>query len=179
MSGDSNKPTAALSAPLDSARNVADQERRIQQRFLFTAEAEVIELRSQARVTGRCSDLSSGGCYIDALAPFAVGAEVRILMTRDSRKFEAEAVVTYAHPSLGMGLKFTEIGSEYQELLDSWIAALGGGNPSKKPAPPAGTPVADDGTSTLIVLNQLVTLLIGKKVLTEKEGMELLRKMFR
>lgn len=180
MSEDSDKTAAAPSPELDSTRTVADRERRVQQRFPFTAEAEVVELRSQARVTGRCSDLGAGGCYIDALAPFPVGAEVRILMTQDSRKFEAEAVVTYAHPSLGMGLKFTGIGAEYQELLDSWIAELGGRRPTKKPMSPTGAGAAtDDGTNTLIVLNQLVTLLMRKKILTEKEGMEFLRKMFR
>lgn len=179
MSEDSDKTGVAPTAALE-AKSIADRERRIQQRFPFTADAEVIELRSQARVSGRCSDLGAGGCYIDALAPFAVGAKVRILMTRDSRKFEAEAVVTYAHPSLGMGLKFTGISGEYQEVLDSWIGELGGRRPTKKPMPPADAGAATDGgTNTLIVLNQLVTLLIRKKVLTEKEGMEFLRKMFR
>ena len=49
-------------------------ENRAQVRYPFTAAAEIFELRSQTRVTGRCSDLGAGGCYIDTLSPFAVGA---------------------------------------------------------------------------------------------------------
>jgi|HubBroStandDraft_2_1064218.scaffolds.fasta_scaffold07167_2 hypothetical protein len=181
MSEDSDKTAAAPSPELDGTRTVADRERRVQQRFPFTAEAEVIELRSQARVTGRCSDLGAGGCYIDALAPFAVGAEVRILMARDSRKFEAEAVVTYAHPSLGMGLKFTGISGDFRDVLVSWIAELSGDRPAATASTPPRTESAasGDGTNILIVLNQLIALLIRKKILTENEGAEFLRKMFR
>lgn len=66
---------------------------RKQVRYPFSAAAEVREIRSETRVTGRCSDLSGGGCYIDTLSPFAVGAFVKIQMKRETREFEAAAVV--------------------------------------------------------------------------------------
>jgi PilZ domain len=69
-------------------------ERRVHVRFPFTAAAEVHELPSQTRVTGRCSDLSPGGCYVDTLSPFVVGSAVRVHIERESREFEAAAIVT-------------------------------------------------------------------------------------
>ena len=179
MSENSDNTATAPLATLDDAKSVGDSERRVQQRFPFMAEAEVIEVRSQARVAGRCSDLGPGGCYVDTLAPFAVGAEVRICVTRDGSKFEATAVITYAQASLGMGLKFTEISGRNRKVLRSWVSELSG-EPQAVPAEiPAIENAATDGnTNLLIVLNQLVALLVRKKILTEKEGAGFLRKMF-
>src|SRR5258708_32671117 len=80
-------------------------ENRAQTRFPFTAAAEVYELRTQTRVTGRCSDLSSGGCYVDTLSPFAAGALVRVRMETNKREFEAGAGVAFANRAMGMGLR--------------------------------------------------------------------------
>ena len=88
--------------------------------------AEVDEVRSEARVTGRCSDLGPGGCYVDTLSPFAVGSAVRIRIERDMSEFDAAAIVAYAHVSMGMGLAFTAIKDDYQGVLRSWIAELSG-----------------------------------------------------
>jgi hypothetical protein len=156
-------------------------ENRAQVRFPFTAAAEIYELRSQTRVSGRCSDLGAGGCYIDTLSPFAVGAVVRIRLERDTREFEAAAVVAYAHVSMGMGLAFTEIKREHQGVLRSWIADLSG-----EPAPEPAAPVAEPETGAIeteanmrLVLNELIYLLVRKKIITENEATGLLRQMFR
>jgi hypothetical protein len=181
MSENSDK-TAIVSPPsLEESNKSSDPERRVEQRFPFTADAEVIELRSQARVTGRCSDLGPGGCYVDTLAPLPVGAEVRIRLSREMREFEASAVVTYAQVPLGIGLRFTEMTLGHQDVLNSWIAELSGGRTAAMAAPPAETENAasDESTNMLIVLNQLITLLVRKKILTENEGAGFLRKMFR
>jgi hypothetical protein len=179
MSKNSDNTATVPLATLDGAESVGDSERRVQRRFQFAAEAEVIEVRSQARVTGRCSDLGPGGCYVDALTPFAVGAEVRVGVTRDTRRFESAAVITYAHPSLGMGLKFTEISEENLRVLNSWVSELSGAPSAAPPEMRAAESAASDGnTNVVIVLNQLVALLVRKKILTEKEGTGFLRKMF-
>jgi hypothetical protein len=156
-------------------------ENRKQARFPFTAAAEVYEIRSQTRVKGRCSDLGAGGCYVDTLIPFAVGAVVKVRIVRDTREFEASAVVAYAHVSMGMGLAFTEIKREHQDGLRSWIAELSGEQPSE-----AAVSTAEPETGTIetdanmrLVLNELIYLLVRKKIITEDEGTGLLRQMFR
>lgn len=140
-------------------------------------------------MSGRCSDLSSGGCYIDTLSPFATGAYVKIRLERDGREFIATAVVAYAHASMGMGLAFTEMKREHWDVLRSWIAELSGEQPPEPalaktaaPAPEpeaAATAAADAGASLRLVLNELIYLLVRKKIITESEASGLLRQMFR
>jgi hypothetical protein len=156
-------------------------ERRVQGRFPFTAAAEIYELRSQTRVTARCSDLGPGGCYVDTLSPFAVGAVVRIRLERDKREFEAAAVVTYALASMGMGLAFTGIKREHQVVLRSWLADLSGEQPAELAVSTTEpeTETIDANANVRFVLNELITLLVRKKIITENEGTGLLRQMFR
>jgi hypothetical protein len=157
-------------------------ERRKHGRIPITAAAEVYELRSQTRVAGRCSDLSRGGCYVDTLVPFAVGSIVKIRIERKVHGFEAEAVVAYAHVSMGMGLTFTEIKPEHQDVLRSWLAELSGEDSaelasSKQESAARGK--EEEDTNLRLVLNQLITLLVRKKIILEAEGAELLRQLFR
>jgi len=156
-------------------------EKRAQVRYPFTAAAEIYELRSQTRVSGRCSDLGAGGCYIDTLSPFAVGDVVRIRMKHDTVEFEAAGVVAYTHVSMGMGLAFTEIKREHQAVLRSWIADLSGEQPPE-PAASATEPetgAIEANANIRLVLNELIYLLVRKKIITEDEGSALLRQMFR
>src|SRR5215472_7895246 len=140
----------------------------------------MFEPGSQTRLSGRCSDLGPGGCYVDTLTPFAVGAEIRIRIKRDARELEGAAVVTYAHPALGMGIKFTEMKHEHQEILHSWIAELSGAPVTVEPPSTENEVDAAPGdTNLLLALNELIALLARKKVLTDKEAADLLRKVFR
>jgi hypothetical protein len=181
MSEPSDMPVM-FPAPLpEEAAKGGGRENRAQVRFPFTAAAEVYELRSQTRLKGRCSDLSSGGCYVDTLSPFPVGAVVRVRIERDKREFEAESVVAYAHVSMGMGLAFKEIKPEHEDVLRSWIADLSGEQP---PEPAASTSereteATEVNANVRLVLNELITLLVRKGMITETEGARLLRQMFR
>jgi hypothetical protein len=181
MSERSDMPIAsAVPSPEESPKS-SGPENRAQVRFPFTAAAEICELHSQARLAGRCSDLSSGGCYIDTISPFPVGTVVRVRLERDPRGFEAKAVVAYAHVTMGMGLAFTEIQSEHQDVLRSWIAELSG-EPAEAPAisTAAAEPEAIEADANLrLVLHELITLLVRKKIITENEATGMLREMFR
>jgi hypothetical protein len=163
-----------------SVKNIIS-EHRSQVRFPFTASAEVYNVRSRTRVNGRCSDLGAGGCYVDTLSPFAVGAQVTIGIDRDNRRFEAEAVVAYAHVQMGMGLTFTAVKPEHLDVLHSWIAGLSGDQHIDPPEPIAKPEARDveGDASTRFVLNELITLLVRKRIITENEATALLREMFR
>ena len=165
-----------------SAKNIIS-ERRSQIRFAFTASAEVYDVRSKTRVNGRCSDLGGGGCYVDTLSPFAVGAQVKIRIERDDRQFEAEAVVAYAHVQMGMGLAFTAVKPEHLDVLRSWIANVSGDQPIDPPEPVTEPEVpsaeAEGVASMRFVMNELITLLVRKRILTENEATALLGEMFR
>ena len=166
----------------DVQPQVGGPERRSQVRFPLAASAKVFDLRSETSIHGRCSDLSSGGCYVDTLSPLSVGSIVNVYIVRESSQFEAAAVVTYAHASMGMGLAFTEIKPEHRQTLRSWIDELSG-HPANEPAA-ASTREPESGSfeanaNVRFVLNELITLLVRKKILTEDEGAALFRQMLR
>ena len=132
-------------------------------------------------MTGRCSDLSPGGCYVDTLSPFAAGSAVRVRIERELREFEAAAIVSYAHVSMGMGLAFTEIKREHKDVLRSWIANLSG-EQTPEPAPSTTEPetgAVEANANLELVLHELITLLVRKKIITENETVGFLRQMFR
>ena len=158
-----------------------NSERRTGVRYPFTATAEVSDIRSQARLTGRCSDLGYGGCYVDTISPLAVGSKVRIRIKRDPRDFEAGAIVAYAHVSLGMGLAFTEIKDEHRGILHSWISELSGDQSPQPEAPPEETDAqVDDSVANLRqVFNEFINLMVRKTIITENDAAGLLHQLFR
>ena len=182
MSDRSDKPIS-LPAPAGEGLSTADiPERRRLARYSFIAVAEVFDIRSQTRLAGRCSDLSMGGCYVDTLAPFPIGSVLRVTIQHDSCEFQAMAVAAYCHPSMGMGIKFTEIEPEFRNVLRYWVADLCG-EPIPKPksteAPSSIGQSSDAESNMRLVLNELITLLVRKKTITEMEGAELLFRALR
>ena len=109
--------TVAPGALPDKSEIEKQQEWRLDVRYPFTATAEIMDLRSNTRVTGRSSDLGLGGCYIDILSPFTVGSLVRAPGLEEG--LQAMATVTYAQQSFGMGLALRR-SSEHQIVLQSY-----------------------------------------------------------
>ena len=97
---------------------------RAVRRCLLVASAEVTELHSGTRLSGRTSEIGLGGCYVDSLNPFPEGTLVGLRILRDQGVFEAKAKVVYCHPRFGMGLAFTEMTNDQRSLLESWLADL-------------------------------------------------------
>jgi hypothetical protein len=182
MSERSDKPMILFPAPtpVDSETGNSPERRGID-RYPFTAAAEIVDLRSRTRVTGRSSDLGLGGCYIDILSPLAVGTAVRVRLEREQRVFEAMATVTYSQVSMGMGLTFTEVKPEHLAVLQAWVAGLCGEELPEPDAAAAGLEYSMLSTVRNLQqgLNELVSLMVRKKVISDTEGSALLRQIFR
>ena len=164
-------------------------ERRKGVRFAVSASADMLELRTHTRLSGRASDLGAGGCYIDTVTPFPVGTSLTLTLTSEQHNVHATANVVYAHPGMGMGLAFAEMTPTQKANLSSWLRELGG-EPPKAETPsevPSQAhmpylqeatirePIANsNGAALLEALRELVLLLGNKRVLTEAE-VELLR----
>ena len=181
MSKISDKPMGVVPGPTPAESEMGNgPERRRAVRYPFTAAAEIIDLSSHARVTGRSSDLGLGGCYIDILSPFALGSAVLVRLEREKKVFEAMAKVMYAQHSMGMGLAFIEVKPEHQAVLQAWVAELGGEAMPKFDL--AATGPESGNLSTVLtlqqVLNELVSLMVRKKLINETEGAALLRKLY-
>ncbi len=86
-----------------------DQDRRRTPRVPFVAYSEIVADDSGTRISTRVSELSLSGCYVDMLNPLPVGTAVGIKIVTMIRSFEAEAIVVYSHPNLGMGIAFSNL----------------------------------------------------------------------
>ena len=162
------------------------QERRASLRYPFTAEADVTDLQSSARLSARTSDLARGGCFIDTISTFPVGTTVSLRLTNDRKTFETQARVVYAQQGMGMGLAFTPPEPDQLWVLEKWLGSLSGELPPElhEEEPMAAVePRSASETSTNaeagLVLNELIIALIRKRVLTDFEGKQLLQKLVR
>jgi hypothetical protein len=182
------------------------KERRAEPRYPVAAMAEATELKSHTRVSGRISDIGVGGCYFEVMSPFAMGAELHIRITRNQQAFSANAKVLYSTGGMGMGLIFTTIAPDQRHILQHWVGELSGsgvsplqtpqGDGSHSSAMPAsgGAPSTHGASDVVhepagaaertgmneeprVVLNELITLLMRNRVLTDAEGKNLLRKL--
>ena len=182
------------------------KERRSEPRYPVAAMAEATEVKSNTRITGRISDIGIGGCYFEVMSPFAVGAEVYLRITRNQQSLAANAKVLYSTGGMGMGLIFSNVAPEHRQVLQSWVGELSGSGvspltqsdaeagASHAGTSGAGNPAAAKGSELVheppgaaertgmnedprVVLNELITLLMRNRVLTDTEGKNLLRKL--
>jgi hypothetical protein len=98
-----------------------DKERRATLRVPFVAHAEITEPGANTSIVVRISDISKDGCYVDLRSALPVGKAVRIKIRAATDICEADAVVSYTHPHLGMGLIFTNVSPESQAVLQKLI----------------------------------------------------------
>jgi hypothetical protein len=154
-------------------------ERRLHPRHPFSAATEAIEDKTRTRLSGRCADVSLGGCYVDAMSPFPTGARVTVRLKHGAKSFESPATVVFSKVGMGMGLAFHDTTVDQRITLEEWTAWLAEGV----------FPVEGENAETQVraslqlnerqVLDQLISMLIRKNVLTEKEGAALLSGLFR
>jgi PilZ domain len=153
----------------------SEGERRNADRHSFTASAEVIELGSGARFSTRTTDLGPGGCFVDTMVPFPVGAQVKVAVRKDETQFDTRGTVVYSQHGLGMGIAFDALDATQRAALDNWLMELTGARKVAsrevvQAAREGATPMA--GNSAALV--RLVRLMIGKGILTEAEGSSVL-----
>lgn len=75
-------------------------------RLMFTASVDVMDLATQETFNLRMTDIGTGGCFLDTIFPFSVGARVRVTLNRQLIHFQAEGKVVYVQPRVGMGIAF-------------------------------------------------------------------------
>ncbi len=90
---------------------------------MFTADAEIAEPETGARIEARITDISQRGCYVDSPRSFPLGTAVRVHVTKAGDSFVAPARVVSSSEK-GMGMAFGEIANEQHEILESWLQPL-------------------------------------------------------
>ena len=169
-----NKGKHSSSGKLGHSSPVQDSDRRGNDRVVFTATAEIVELRSGARFSARTTDLSPGGCFVDTKIPFPVGTKVHVTLRKGKASFEAPGTVAYLQDGLGMGVSFGDLEPVRRSELASWLSDMtgehqAGHDDSQRPAS-----AAPGATPDRAMLTRLIHLLIQKRVLTETEATSIL-----
>jgi hypothetical protein len=157
-----------------------NRDRRTCPRYAFTAAAEALDAQSRARMSVRTSDIGLGGCYVDTFCPFPRKSDVKIRILRDGQFLEAQATVVYSKIGMGMGLYFTSLTPEHQNILEKWIAELSGEAPlefvdqhHRQPA----TPTREANNDSAYVVGELIIALMRRGGISDTEGNSLLRKL--
>lgn len=108
----------------DSPASQNFREKRTVPRYTLIATVEVEESTSGARISGRVSEISRKGCYIDVLNTLPPGTMVRLRILRDKGTFFTRGRIIYVHEGIGMGVLFVDTAADQMETLDAWIADL-------------------------------------------------------
>lgn len=153
----------------------AEVDRRDNKRTQIVAAAEIVEMGSGARFSTRISDVSIGGCFVDALSPLPVGSRVHLTLLGGSTPFETPGFVVYTQHGLGMGVAFSEMNDEQRMAFETWLSSL-----NTKNEMPAATPVPNvrarqSTESNQLLVARLVHILVARGILTEEDGEALLR----
>jgi PilZ domain len=165
--------------PDSKLAGVSPQERRVHPRYPSVRQPK---RSTQRRGFSGAPDLSRGGCYVDTINPFPMGAEVRIRISKGNLTFVAPAKVMYAAAGMGMGLMFTKIEPHRLQVPQEWLRELSGESPS---APSEMSEQSEQNHHTgnansneqQYVLNELIIALMRKQILSDAEGKAMRKKL--
>jgi len=101
-------------------------ERRAVPRYMFIATAEIIEPATDTHISGRVSEISKFGCYVDILNTLPKDTPIRVRITTDDGSFESAGKIIYVQENVGMGVGFESPSPEQQKTLEAWLAKLEG-----------------------------------------------------
>jgi hypothetical protein len=72
----------------------------------------------------RITDLSAGGCFIDAYASQPIGSRLNVSLTLQDQSFRLPAEVVYVDRVQGFAVKFLDVDAATQQRLSDALAAL-------------------------------------------------------
>lgn len=104
------------------ARPSMTHERRCAPRYPLIASADITEPQTDTRLKARTSDVSLVGCYVDSPNPLPVATEMKLQIVHHDATFTALGIVAYSQPN--MGIRFTDVHSDQQKILENWLAEL-------------------------------------------------------
>lgn len=174
--------TENSSSQIETSAKTVTSERRRHGRHSFTAAVEALEAKSQTRMIGRTSDLSQGGCYIDAINSFSAGSIMKMRLTKDACTVETQAEVVYSSPGMGMGVKFKDPDQQVLWTLEKWMGGHGGETALQPVVPPASELSRARGTSDdegIDVLRELIMQLKRQGLLRDAKCDSMLQKLNR
>lgn len=112
----------------DSNHPVTREERRKAPRYGLMAIAELTSEGADSEhgklVSGKITQISRSGCYVDSPKTLPVGTSLKVIIFREERTFVTKANVIHVQEQMGMGIAFLEAAKDQMEILNSWLAEL-------------------------------------------------------
>lgn len=93
-------------------------------RYTLIAIIDIIEPVNDVRISGRVSEISRKGCYVDILNTLPKHTPVRVVISRDRGTFSSAAKIIYVQEHMGMGVAFVDSRDDQLKVLDAWLAEL-------------------------------------------------------
>jgi PilZ domain-containing protein len=90
-------------------------------RYNFIATVEVTDPKSGTKVVSKTANLSSYGCHISTDTPFRPGTMIRLKITAKGKAFRSDGKVIYSISKEGMGIRFDNVESAEQVILNEWL----------------------------------------------------------
>ena len=109
-------------SPSDSA--TPHGERRKTPRYTFVATTELTDIANAAKLSGRITEISRSGCYVDILYALPVGTLLMMHISCDQGTLVVKGKILYVHEGIGMGVVFLDPPKDQLEILDSWLGEL-------------------------------------------------------
>jgi hypothetical protein len=103
---------------------VSYRNRRSVPRYGLIAQTDVVEPVSGLHISGRISEVSLKGCYVDVLNTLPTQTEIEVRISRDQGTFTSPGKIIYTQEGMGMGVAFLNTPADQFKVLDSWIAEL-------------------------------------------------------
>jgi hypothetical protein len=108
----------------DTPETPSGADRRTVPRYSLVATADIVDPASGVRMSGRISEISRKGCYVDLLNTLPKNTLVRVRISRDRGNFESPGKIVYVQEGMGMGVAFLDPEPDQMKLLDSWLTEL-------------------------------------------------------
>lgn len=90
-------------------------------RFAFDASAEIApENTPKSAVSGRVTELSLQGCFVETAASFDIHRAVLLKIFHSEEHVNAHATVLYLRAT-GVGLVFRDVKAEHRDILQKWV----------------------------------------------------------
>jgi len=123
---------ARIGTQLSRKREEVDQpstesrlrDRTYRPRYPFAADADIVDLKSGARLSGMTSDVSLDGCFVRTRESLDIGARVRLTLKHKNQNVLMLAIVRVLKPKIGMGLQALEVDSVSNGTFLQWLDDL-------------------------------------------------------
>jgi hypothetical protein len=107
-----------------SKSSAATIDRRVAPRYAFVATTEIIECAHTTRLSGRVTEVSRNGCFVDVAHVLPAGTMMKLRITCNQGTFETRGKILYVQERIGMGIVFVDTPEDQLKILEAWLVNL-------------------------------------------------------